>query len=199
MDRRVVFSALALVLVVVGYLLWPRREPITISAHNNESVAQNNTNTAPQDQMKVFSTADLPDRDPHFAFTVSIPVSWVAEYRSDTKSLNFFTAGQGMPSDTLASSQALVQYYQSTDFSAEPANAGDAPQHLTLNGYQAEIYTSTGQAAGILPSWMGESHTVYVIRDKASGQATFLVWSKSPSLNSDQFVSIIKTISFTSN
>jgi hypothetical protein len=201
MDRRAVFAIVALALIIAGYFLWPQREPVSVGVHGNKTTANTNsvTNTSGQSQMKVFSTADLPDRDSHFAFTISVPKTWAAEYRSDTKGINFFTTGQTVPPDTLKSSQAFVQYYLSDTFSQEPSQAGDAPQMLTINGYQAEIYTSTGVSQGVLPTWMGQSHTVYVIRGSAAGQTIFLVWSKSPDLDSDQFASIMKTISFTSN
>lgn len=194
MKLTLVVAATGLILLTVMVIFWPRHPAIAPKINSSLTA---NTNS-PFGDTKIFSTADLPDRDPHFSFTVAVPSIWAAEYVADSKGVNFFESASATSEPSLAQSKVFVQFYQSHDFQPPATSDGTTPQQLTLAGYSALKYSEAGKSNASQPSWYTQPHQVIVIRSSSDQLATFYIFAQSPDLSDRDFQKILSTVNFSS-
>lgn len=178
----------AVVVVVVGlaaWLVWPKatKAPTTNTAGSVNN-AISNLNTPVTIPTTVFSTVDLPDRDPNFSFAISLPSTWLVEYRSPLTAINVYDPNISASSN-LMKSRLLIQYYTGADFRA-PKNISGRVTSLTVAGQPAQRYTLKSSAASTLgsyPNWWWEARTVTEVRSGATSPHTFYVFHVAPDVS----------------
>src|SRR5690348_12815413 len=94
MYRRVVIILVSiLVLMLLTWFFWPPKKTSAPTLNNTTTniVANQPSPVVNSSHAGVtFSTADLPDRDPAFEFSLSLPTSWRAEYVPSPKAVNIY-------------------------------------------------------------------------------------------------------------
>lgn len=179
-------------------LLWPRHPavaPTTNTANANNSVS----NTSTSANTTVFSTADLPDRDSHFSFSLSLPSPWVVEYIGDSKAINFFDLAGQTQEPSLAESKVFVQYYEANDF--QPSTYSTTPQESVIAGqparqYQYQVPDSVQfTLAPGYPVWVvTKNHQLIHVRTGQGAPYTFLVFHQSPEVADTVFATMIQSL-----
>lgn len=190
--------ALTAALVLVIGLLWPQR-PAVAPTTNTSTGNQNTSPTGTSGQTTVFSTADLPDRDPHFAFILNMPVSWTAEYVPASQAINFFDATVAGDGTTMGNSQVFVQYYQADDF--QPDTYSQNARAATVGGrsakwfqYQVPKNVQFSLAPGY-PAWVvTKTHRLVHIRTGSQAPYIFYIFHQSPELGNSIFNTLLDSL-----
>jgi len=206
MKQRYLMVAIGVVLLgAIGWLTWPPKKTVAPTVQNNNTAIANidvNVDTsvsAPADTI-VFSTADLPDRDPAFELTAAIPKTWRAEYVAASSAINLYDP-QASGSTNLEKSQIFVKYFSASKFLTLSTVDILSQSSTTISGRPAMKYLIE-KKSGIKdfvgqPSWRNEKHTVTDIRSTDQSPTTFYVYAQSPKVSDAVFTNFLTSIKFT--
>ena len=207
MTQWIILSAAVIGLIIGAAFLWPHQPviaPTTNTAHQNISLtnadAHVNLNTAVETTM--FSTADLPDRNAHFSFTLNIPSTWVAAYVSDSQAINFYDPQASAQTTTIAQSKVFVQYYEGQAFT--PSTDTTQSRSLTVAGLPAREYTyeasrTTASVRPGFPEWIVTAkHIVLQLQTGTSQPYTYYVFHQRPDLATADFYDMVNSIKINS-
>lgn len=137
-----------------------------------------------------FSASDLPERDPHFAFTASLPASWTAEYQAASKAINFYDSSIDA-NNSLAGSEIFIQYYTASDFRRP---SGVTLTSATVDGRAAKSYTAVlGTGAG-KPTWAATKTEATDVKVNDQTPALYYSITKNPSLTAAQYQDFLKSV-----
>lgn len=168
---------------------------------NAANTNQANTNTAPLTDTSFFSTSDLPDRDPAFNFSASLPSGWVAESVAGSQAINLYNSGAAGDS-SLEKSQIFIRFFQSSEFLTLSTVTIKSRAESTINGRPAVTYVIE-KKSGVAdfpsqPSWRNLEHRVTDIRSSDTSPTVFYVFAKAPGLDQKTFDAFLQSISFSS-
>lgn len=191
----------------VIWFIWPPKQSVAPTTNTANSAVVNtntttttvNTSTAVPAGMIVFSTTDLPDRDPAFDFTVNIPKTWRVEYVSSSTAINLYDP-KAAGATNLEKSQIFIKYFTASTFLTLTTVDIKSQTASTINGRSAMTYVIE-KKPGIKdfvgqPSWRNAEHTVTDIRSTSDDPTTFYVFAKSPEVSDDLFESFLNSIKF---
>lgn len=171
------------VAVVIGWFARPPKALAPTNATTNVNRSTNtttNTNTATQ----AFSTSDLPDRDPRFAFQLSLPDGLAADYSSASKAIRFY-----LPTESGDSAVHIVVLIK-----------GSLPQTTrtttTIDGMSARWFELQKETAGAgLPTWVTEPHREAWVAIKGDAKE-YYVFAQSPKLDNTTFTQVVASLQF---
>jgi len=174
-------TIVVLIAVVVGLATKPKavKAPVTTNTATNQTV----TKSAPT--MIAFSTADLPDRDPGFAFRLNIPETWAASYVTNAKAITFYQPEAGDQSTV-----NLVVTMKS-DLPAGSPNATLRIDQMPASTFDDQTEASMAE----LPDWLTSKHRETYISIKGNSSSYF-VFSEGPSVSSAVFDTIVESLHF---
>ncbi len=169
-------------------------QPVNINQPNTNSPANTNTATT-----AVFSTADLPDRDPKLSFIATIPASWVAEYVAGSQAINFYDP-KGTADSTLEKSQIFVKYFEASKFLTLTTVTIKSRTETTVNGRPTVTYIIE-KKIGVAdfpsqPSWRNREHRVTDIRSTNASPTLFYVFAKAPDVTDAVFDQFLTSVTF---
>ncbi len=148
-----------------------------------------NSNGSPKsDQVQIFSTADIPDRDPHLEFRISLPVNLAGDYLASAKSLRFYVPGANGQTPDIQ----LLAWYGST------LPAGTITQYAGpyVDGMLSAWYAGvTGSASSGLPSWVAHQHNEAWVSIQGNANH-YYVFAQGPSLSDAAFQTIVTSLRF---
>lgn len=197
-----------LIAVIWGVLANRRTIAPTTNSDGNLNVTTSNSatgNTNTQDEIltdtSFFSTNDLPDRDPVFNFSASLPNDWAVETVQGSHAINLYDPAANSDT-TLEQSQIFVKYFQASDFETLTTVDVLSRTETTVNNRPAVTYTIR-KKSGVAdfadqPSWRNVEHEVTDIRSTDGSPTIFYVFAKNPDLSEATFMAFLKTVQFTS-
>lgn len=205
MNHRYVFFLVGAVLAgAVIWFAWPPKKTAapTVTVNTNTATNVSADVDTPVDSSSntiVFSTTDLPDRDPAFDFTAYIPKSWRVEYVADSQAINIYDP-QAKASSNLEKSQIFVKYFSASSFQTLSTVDIISQASLTINNRPAIAYTikkkSSAKNFASQPSWRNIEHRVTDIRSTDNSPTTFYVFAKAPTVGDSQFDAFLNSVRF---
>lgn len=194
-SKWILTAAVILLVALVGVVLIGPKKIVapTNQANSNVSVINSPTNqglvnTDPAYPGVVFSTADLPDRDPHFEFMVTIPSGWVAEYLAAGPAINFYIP-TGAGKTTIEKSRIFVTF-----------TTPDTPLSgsLKISGLTAQEAEATNIKVGnkAKPSWLIGSKQITEVQTTTAAPYTIVQFSPAPDLPNTVFDGFLNSLTF---
>lgn len=203
MSKNTIISIAGIVVLIVSvWLLYPTKRTsaptIKTNTTTNTSVANTNTatNTSPLATI-TFSTADLPERDPAYSFSLSLPVSWRAEYVAAAKAMNMYD--KSIVGSSITASQMFVTYYNGSAFSSIDLIPDSSAANIKAGNQPTQTYdrvTNVPTAPSGFPSWWPQSHHVVEVKTGDAAPYTFYVFDFAPTLSWTAINNVISTIKF---
>lgn len=202
MLRHPAYIVIAVVIIgMIVWLSWPAKKttaPTTntvanTSIANTNATVNTNTSTA---QTQTFSTADLPDRDPAFEFTMNIPKTWRVEYIATTKAINIYDPS--LTGTAVDKSQLFIQYYVGKDFK-DSSRAIDPVEDTTIangNAVHQQNLSASGAASAMYPAWLVQAHQLTDIRTGTKNPYTFYSVHAAPTISNDMRSTVLNSLSF---
>lgn len=203
----VLIAVLGGLAAIIFWVLNP--QPTATPAVDNANTLQNaspsdaqsapsNTNDEPA-ATKSFSTADLPNRDPAFDFSASIPPEWAVEYVAGSQAVNLYdpnAAGEG----NLQKSKIFIKYFRASSFLTLQTVDIKSRTETTINGRPAVTYVIE-KKAGVAdfpsqPSWRNTEHRVTDIRSTDASPTVFYVFAKAPDVSDELFDTFLASVMF---
>lgn len=190
-----ILTAAVILIVVVGAVLARPKKIIAPTNQANGNVAtvngsvnqgNANLNSSTTYPGVVFSTADLPERDPHFEFMATIPSGWVAEYLADGPAINLYNpsaAGQ----TTLEKSKIYVTYTIRSDSLSSDRTIANHPAQVTatVNIDATEKY---------IPAWMSKVTQITQVQTNDTAPYTVIQFYQAPDLPDSTFDGFVSSL-----
>ncbi len=207
-QRRTVWYAVAgvgagLILGVLWSLFRPQTSdaPTINTATTNRGT--NQTTTTPTNTavgVTMFSTLDLPDRDPAFSFTADVPTAWAVEYVAASQAINVYDP-RGAGETSLTNSKMFIKYFSAASFQTLTTVDILTRTELTINGRPAVTYTIKKKSSvpdfPDQPPWRNLEHRVTDIRSTDDSPTTFYVFAKAPEVSDATFDAFLNSLKFT--
>lgn len=194
--------------VLLGAIIWFTWPPEKTSAPTvtTENTAVTNIDVNVDTSVKasadtiVFSTADLPDRDPAFDLTAAIPKTWRVEYVVASTAINIYDP-KASGATNLEKSQIFIKYFSASKFQTLTTVDILTQSSSTISGRPAVNYVIE-KKSGIKdfigqPSWRSKKHQVTDIRSTDENPTTFYVFAQSPTVSDTVFTNFLTSIKFT--
>lgn len=149
-----------------------------------------------------FSTADLPDRDPAFTFSASIPSTWRVEYVAGSQAINFYDP-QASSDSSLDQSVVFIKYYQAESWLTPSTVTIKSQSASTIDGRPAKTY-QIEKKVGVAnfssqPAWRNLEHQVTDIRTTDNSPTTFYVVAKAPNLSTVSMENFLLSLTFSNS
>lgn len=174
-----VLSAIAVVLAAVIIFMRPNQPALAPTSNTNQQTVTNTTKTSTMPATVTFSTADIPERDPAFSFTMRVPDNWNVDYLSGPKRISFFDPSSS--GNTLAQSQIVVSLRQLNEpavpeiFQAQQL-LSVANTNMVINRYAVSLKPTVNvMPAPDLPTWLFAPHTLALLTGRASAAKRFVI------------------------
>jgi hypothetical protein len=198
MAHRWTYLLAGAVLLGLGiWLSWPAKKlvaPTTNTAATNQTNSnqsgQTNTSTT-NGSMITFSTADLPDRDPAYDFTVSLPSTWRVEYLSAGKAIQVYEQ-----SVTEGKAIRLFITTQTVSTLTRPTGAIGTATIIPADATHPERqqYTVQSSAASSRPSWWTQQHQTIIFANWTMTPASQYTFAFAPTVTASTITSIAATM-----
>lgn len=204
MQKRTLYYVLGFIgLTVIVWLLYPTKHstaPTLNTSATNQSAANinstANTNTSSLNTI-AFSTADLPERDPAFSFTMNLPLSWRAEYSTDAKAINMYD--KSVTGTSLTTSQVFIRYYTASTMKKIVAVANTNEETMLNATFTAQKYERPAVTSAIpsgYPTWWKEQHKALEVQTGSTAPYTYYTFDFHPTLSWADISSLVASITF---
>ena len=202
MNRQYSFIIVgAVVIGLVIWFTWPTKKTMapTVNSSNTALVHVDQPTNIPS-TMILFSTADVPDRDPAFEFTLVIPKQWRVEYLAGVKAMNFYDPAGVKTGTSLEQSQLIVQ--ASTGIATDVPSGFSKKEISTMTnaGVRVTEETLTATAAAKkqtgLPAFMSATHPVAVFESTSGTSTIRYLASRHPNVDDPTWQSIVSSLKF---
>lgn len=208
-KRRVGYYALGglvagLVLGVAWGLFHPKTTTaptVTTGQNTNRNVTNANsalTNVS-LSGVTIFSTLDLPDRDPVYDFSAEIPSAWAVEYVAASQAITIYDP-RGAGETSLANAKIFIKYFTASNFETLTTVDILSQQATTIIGRPAMTYVikkkSTAPDFPHQPTWRNVQHRVTDLRLSDASPSTFYVFAQAPDVSDSIFSTFLNSLKF---
>lgn len=188
---------LAIVVILFGGVVFFFRpsHPTLAPTKNANTISATNLNTVAPLSTLLFSTADLPDRDPAFEFSIQVLPSWRAEYNKKAKAINLYEATDG---STFDDARLWITPATSAEVKKSAFAAGRLSTELigqtTATVYQLRLDQGTTLPANANePAFLRADHRLVMIEDAKSSPARFYAVAVAPTVDPGTLTLILRS------
>lgn len=195
MSRRMLTVVFGVVAVAAVIVVLVKKSAPKASTNTTDTIVNDRTQQPALAATVDFSTADLPDRDPGFSFSMKIPSGWRVEYLPTVKAINLYTE-QGTGT-TLDRSQMVVQLPITQSLYSVTSSEKKTFGTIVVDAQRA-VPKPALQRNTALPRFFVLTHDQYLVHASATSDTTVYVISRNPTVIQETIENILRSMTLSS-